>query len=787
MRGFFIYLCLMAGWKFYLNNIEVAEPIGWDAIEFTAKRLENHGIDQPFTTEIAFIGKAANILKGFFDSGFINDDIPFRITSDTLIQGQNYEFNGFVNMAVYSEKNTCDTNGYEITVGIVEDPFRENFLTRQDVEIDLLTLKNLDEVAIDPIDFDNVRLHTQELYLAANGSNYSEQLSTIFYGSGIGWRIEDFATILPIYWRNSDFKGTFGDTKDPTGSAYTLTNVCFVNNSEFERTFNFNIKANGGFGWVLGISGSSTANIVFSVQVLNESGTETQRYYPYATTASLCTTPRVSQDWNFDIPIQLILQPGDKVLMFMQWGDAGNVDVGVPPIPESTYSIRVLVDTLEVTLNELNDSAFASTCSGLYIFKALERTLQIITGNDTPLISDYFALNTGLMWNNLITTGLYIRNGQLIDQANPQISLTFKKFFENLSRIFNLGWGFEYNTTLNQWQIRIEPVEFFYKSDIKIGEFNKASNITQYALSDKLVNSFQLGFTDIWKNIAVSGIFEPHTYRSYFTPNKSRSGEKKVEDLRSEIICAGYAIEFSRRLQYLREDSGSSDRPNDYSIFLIWLNLDTVIFEEIEGTGYEFPEETGSVTFAPGTVSVGSNLVGTTESPINSIYNILHTPARIAARFWKLLGMHTYGLETAKAALFFQSGEYYTDLVSEVDDAFFPVEYQEISGEVSEKTNISEAILEEGLNEYLFKPIGFDFEFPQSLCSFIDMANIAYGLIKVTSGGKSFYGYLIDGINKPVDPSSGTTTFKLTLAKKINLPGDYFLGDYNSNDYFTGD
>jgi len=777
----------MAGWKFYLNNIEVAEPIGFDAIEFTAKRLENHGIDQPFTTEIAFIGKAANILKGFFDSGFINDDIPFRITSDTLIQGQNYEFNGFVNMAVYSEKNTCDTNGYEITVGIVEDPFRENFLTRQDVEIDLLTIKNLDEVAIDPIDFDNVRLHTQELYLAANGSNYSEQISTIFYGSGIGWRIEDFATILPIYWRNSDFRGAFGDTKDPTGSAYTLTNVCFVNNSEFERTLNFNIKASGGFGWVLGISGSSTANIVFSVQVLNESGTETQRYYPYATTASLCTTPRVSQDWNFDIPIQLILQPGDKVLMFMQWGDAGNVDVGVPPIPESTYSIRVLVDTLEVTLNELNDSAFASTCSGLYIFKALERTLQIITGNDTPLISDYFALNTGLMWNNLITTGLYIRNGQLIDQANPQISLTFKKFFENLSRIFNLGWGFEYNTNLNQWQIRIEPVEFFYKNDIKIGEFNKASDITQYALSDKLVNSFQLGFTDIWKNIAVSGIFEPHTYRSYFTPNKSRSGEKKVEDLRSEIICAGYAIEFSRRLQYLRDDSGSSDRPNDYSIFLIWLNLDTITINPIEGTGYEFPEETGSVTFAPGTVSVGSNLAGTTESPINSIYNILHTPARIAARFWKLLGMHTYGLETAKAALFFQSGEYYTDLVSEVDDAFFPVEYQEISGEVSEKTNISEAILEEGLNEYLFKPIGFDFEFPQSLCSFIDMANIAYGLIKVTSGGKSFYGYLIDGINKPVDPSSGTTTFKLTLAKKINLPGDYFLGDYNSNDYFTGD
>jgi hypothetical protein len=215
-------------------------------------------------------------------------------------------------------------------------------------------------------------------------------------------------------------------------------------------------------------------------------------------------------------------------------------------------------------------------------------------------------------------------------------------------------------------------MEYFYNNGIKIGEFRKASNITQYALSDKLVNSFQLGFTDQWKNIAVSGIFEPHTYRSYFTPNKSRSGEKVSEDLRSNIICSGYAIEFSRRLQFLRDDSGSSDRPNDYNLFLIWLNRESVTINPIEDTGYEVIDETGSVTFAPGKVSVGSDLAGTTNSPIESVYNILHTPARIAARYWKWLGMNTYGLPTAKAVLFFQSGEYYTSLESEINDAFFP-------------------------------------------------------------------------------------------------------------------
>ncbi len=41
----------MANWKFYLDGNQVEEPIGWDAIEFTAIRMESHGIDQPFSTD----------------------------------------------------------------------------------------------------------------------------------------------------------------------------------------------------------------------------------------------------------------------------------------------------------------------------------------------------------------------------------------------------------------------------------------------------------------------------------------------------------------------------------------------------------------------------------------------------------------------------------------------------------------------------------------------------------------------------------------------------------------
>ena len=744
----------MAGWKFFINNIQVNEPIGFDAIEFTAIRLESHGIDQPFSTEITFSGSpsryanGAKILKEYFDNGFINDEIPFRITSNQKIDGSAYDFNGFINMALYSEQGTCDTQGWQITVGIIEDNFRENFLARQDVEVDLLTLKDLDQNDIDPLSFTEVRLHSQELYL----QGFSRQLAQTALSS------TTIDQVWPLYWDNSDFKGSFGSSKNPTGLIASNTNVQFINNSDYSRTFviNGNLKC-------VTTNGPVENDMIIRLLKYTSSGSVVLADYAYTHFDPNETKLQEAAIVNFSFT----LGPNEsfQILHYL------TSSLGRPRITGFIYPDENFMDWTEQSQIQ------ASLCNGLYIFNFLKRILTIITGNDNPLVSDYFSVDDqGLMWNNLITTGLYIRNGQLLDEANPQISTSFKQFFENLSNIFNLGWGFEYNETLSIWQIRVEPMEYFYNSSITIGTFNKVSNITQYAQVEDLVNAFQLGYTDDWKNIAVSGMFETHTYRSYFTPNKSRSAEKKVLDLRSDIIASGYAIEFSRRLQYLRDDSGSSDRPNDYNLFIIWLNRASVTIPSIANTGYEFPNETGSVIFNPGTVSVGSDLAGAASAPISEIYNILHSPARIAARWWKYLGMNTFGLAIAKAALFFQSGEYYTVMTSTVDDAFFPVASQEIPGTVLENTDISALILQNSFSAYLFKPIGLDFSVPQSLCSFIDMANKGTGIIQLNSGKQTFYGYLQNATNKPVDPKSGITNFTLILAQNVPDFGDYSDG-----------
>ena len=583
---------------------------------------------------------------------------------------------------------------------------------------------------------------------------------------------------MPFYFENSDFKGQFGSTRDPTGVSASETNVLLINNSENTRTFNFkgNVNADAFYIFAQPLTLLATVSIRLRIYDITLPSPYILNSYLLLLSNQIAYNTTEQIIGSFDQTITL--GPNQRASIIARWDSPSPIDYA----PQNR--INLTVNSCDLKITEFSQVQ-ASLCKGLYIFDFLKRLLLIITGNSNALVSDYFSVtNQGLMWNNLITTGLYIRNGQLLDQANPQIQTSYSQFFEDLNRIFNLGWAFEYNQSLSIWQIRVEPMEYFYDETVLIGNFEKASNIVQNANVQDLVNSFKLGFSDQWKNIAVSGIFEPHTYRGYSTPNRSRSADTKVLDLRSDIIGAGYAIEFSRRLQYLRDDSGSSDRPNDYNLFIIWLNRAELTINPIEGTGYEFPDETGSVTFVPGTVSVGSDLVGSTNAPITEIYNILHTPARIAARWWKYLGMNTYGLPTPKAELFFQSGEYYTKLESSVTNTYFPTANQEISGTVAENTNISEAILQIGLNNYLFKPITLDFSFPQNLCSFIEMANIGTGFIRVTSGGFEFFGFLESATNKPVDPNSGITDFKLILAK--NVP-DYFSGDYFPGDYFTGD
>lgn len=773
----------MAGWKFYLNGTEVEEPIGWDGVEFTAKRMESHGMDQPFSTELTFYELGARLIKAQYDAQFINANITLLIESDVITNGVAWSYVGYVDLSMYSEKNVCDTDSWEITVGILEDNFREKFKARMDVEVDLLTLKDLDQNIIPAITLHETRLHCQELFLAGEAESLDILITNILYIYNNGWVQTDFCITLPLYWNNSDFKGTFGNTFDPIGIHWTDTNAFLQNNSDFPRTFQYNLAAKGAYSWSVVYSEEETASIALSVQVFNSNTVETQRYYLWA-------GPAFNQNdgilyYDFTIPNQtLVLQPGDRALIFFQWGNNGNIVPGDDM--EENYSISFAITSCCMNLTELNSSADASLAKGLLVKDYLDRLTYILTGQQNAIVSNYFEPQTGCEWANMLTTGLYIRNAATIDtlingcgttdptEALYSLKTSFKKIFEDLSKIFCLGWQYEQQPDLS-WKIRIEPVDYFYQMNL-MDSFENVGEIRQYALTDKLVNNITLGYSDKWKNIAVSGIFEIHTERNYFVKNKAMSrGSTSKLDLKSDIIASGYAIEFSRRLQFLRDDSGSSDRPNDYETFIIALNSGELTFD-VTNSGYQLPEETGIKTFAPAQVSYGSNFIAVSNAPIGRIYNIPLTPMRNAIRWWKMNGMHTFGLAAADAKLFFQVGEYYTTYSSQIASSCL----EEIQGVVlAENMDISKDVLQPAFQDYIFKPIGLEFSYPQDLCAFISMGDPGNGCVAVSSGSFSGLGFIQESANKPEDSSGGTTNFTLYLANKSLPTGRPYSDGYS--------
>jgi hypothetical protein len=751
----------MANWRFYLDGNEVEEPIGWDAIEFTAVRMESHGIDQPFSTEVRFYAEGAKYIKQIYDQYFINQPIAITITSDVGYNSAPYEFEGFLNLAIYQEHNVCDTDSWEITVGIIDDNFREQFKSRQDVMLDLTSTTDLNGDTIDPLTFKNIRLHRQELYLVANGKNLADS-STYTYNGPLGPLAQRFA-VVPTYWQTSDFKDNYGSTFDTNAIFKTRvdyeTTPLLKNNASTTRTFNYDVTIDFEL-----TNNDSGGNIQISLAFLLLNGNVlTSSVVLY--TIDLTPSQNISVSQNFTGSFSL--PSGYTASLFFNQDTSSTVLTGVSVDITKGYSIK---------LDEINAGEYASTCDVLTIEQWLKRSIYMMTGSNDKLLSDTFSeADGGCYWNNALTNGIRIRQAEA-NAGLGALSTSWKQVFDGLDSIFCLGWSFEWTGT--EWKIRVEPREYFYQNLIS-STFENVGEVDQMAKADSLINNITLGYSERWKNIQLSGALAIHTDRNYFVDNRAMNEASSAKlDIRSQIIAEGYAIEFSRRLSEITFGGGSSDRPNDYETFIIWLTPFEVTLDDIQGTCFNLPQETGTVTFAPGELSMPSSFITSSSSVLDNLYNIYHTPARVAFRWWKVLGMHTYGLTSPQ--LRFQVGQYQTIYSSQINDTAAPCQELPSDLELFENANIDPAVMNDADADYLFKPISVEFSYPQSLCDFLTLSqDEQYRKVRLTSGSLDIQGYIQEAANQPEDASGGTTKFTLLMAKQLAPLGAAFTQGYD--------
>lgn len=790
----------MSGWRFYLDNVEVEEPIGWDGIEFTAKRLDNHGIDQPFSSSIQFYSKGAKILQTAFREQFLSAMVVLKIESDQKVNGTPYVYEGIIDFTTYEEINTCDTDSWTVSVGILQDEFRDKFKARYDVEIDLFSTKDLDGNTIPYGGFTSrlMRLHGQRLNLTADGGNLSDTSKEITK-LDTNWSRDEFIMVLPIYWDNSDFQDVFGSTKDVIGLTFSDTNVIFTDNSNQGISRNFLINWNA-FTVPFKFTYSTYNDIPFDQQtmgltltlhIINSDGSDNTLHY-------ISSSPTALYDdfdftyWNIPAgQFSFTVPANGRVAFYLQWGGQGTIIVGTTGQGDDFDTFKATVsfyNNFNVSLSETN-IANASQCYCIPVENFIRRIIYQLTGSNDRLLSNCFSEDTdGIYANNVITTGLLLRRWNPPAGQNVQVRTTFKKAFESLAAIFNIGWAFEKQINGN-WAIRVEPFEYFYKNEVEI-TIENPNQLTQVPVSDNYYSQLKFGFSDNWKNMALGGLDAISTDRNYFIDNKAiKYGETSTFERKSDIIAEGIAIEYSRRLQFYDINAGTSDRPNDYALFIIWTIRQDYTILLNSYNQYKFRNESGSSTITlPKYNASWSSDLGNGFSPRwgDNLrrYNLFHTSARVALRNWSYLGMNVYGL--FNPVMRFQVGEYRTRFDSSINDSVQPAVVEattpspNFTVRLAEDGDISADIIKPEFQEYVLKPIIFEFEYPQAFCDFIQLANYTpYRKIKVTMGSLSLSGWILDIKNKPEDNSGGTTIFRIIQAKKPDEIGSAFNSGFD--------
>lgn len=137
-------------------------------------------------------------------------------------------------------------------------------------------------------------------------------------------------------------------------------------------------------------------------------------------------------------------------------------------------------------------------------------------------------------------------------------------------------------------------------------------------------------------------------------------------------------------------------------------------------------------------------------------------------------------------SLQYQVGQYQTSYFSQINDTTEPCQQYLIDAILYENVSPSEGVLRAGEKEYLFRPIGIEFSYPQSLCDFLTLSqDEQYRKVRLTSGSLDLQGFIQEATNQPEDSSGGTTKFTLLMSNQVTPEAGEFNEDFNS-DYNNG-
>lgn len=722
-------------WKFYIDALEVDEPIGFSDLVIRIKRDENwHGVFfEASTSELQFYGAAADYLKDLKVNNGFNADSEFRAVSDC--GGENEElFKGKLDFRQYKEK--CGNDGCLVIISVEQEGCIMTLRNRYDQKVDLTNQLAFDKFTVlqnyaglnFPMELaaQNLRANIEgyvktggevfDIMLFPNGERGKQYAVRPDYEKAINQSINT-AQLTPSVQGASD-----NGINDSVISPVLLLDD---QNSCYETTMPYEGRIKGSTRFCLEDDTGSGPNVSFNIRILVVKGVNVPfgggNTVLHTVTIFDGVTPEADFIFNFDLIFSgttTLLNEQGIFAYFLLDTNSDTTFCGVAR--DVTFDQETYIKITSAS------SCPATNVTVSLIHETASRVTEAITDLCLKVKSDYYgrigsepyaATEDGCGSLRVLTSGLRLRIAE-----NPTHFLSLKGIFDSLNAIDNIGMGIEGEF------LRIEPAEYFYQD----AEIIKHPSIPKADFSldpEDAYSIIKVGYKK-WETESINGLDEFNSNKEFRTSLKSIS---KSLEITSDFIAGGYPIENTRQQSFA--DTGAADTKYDNDTFIIC----------VERMAYDYIVEQGNIVNA-------ANMYSS-----ETAYNWRIRPMYNLMRWWKSIAQSYVNLVNSTSKLIFSSGT--GNILAE--GQLSPYDSCTIEAAVlAENDDLFKTAMQSG-DLPIWKPEKVQYRYPMSLKDYNLIKSNPLGYVNFQCSNNDFQKGFIENINYRVAKGEADITLKL--------------------------
>ena len=566
-------------WRFFIDGVQIIEPVGWDGLKVKLERSENHGINFVYSAnELGFTCATRGSLTGGYS--IIKDayESDLYLTTFPVLRVE-YSCNGNP-WTLFSEFN-LNLSGYreslsesQVFVTVEQTGGRQQFANNYELPINYFSTTDVNGSAYSRPSQAIQTVHLPPLsYWTQNLLQPEEDFQNV--PAGTPYTSPFFYFDLPTYNELVDEPDDFAPdlyflrmienpsiSKDFIVSTRGGYNISITNNTLLPTGPGIQV-----FGQVI-LRPNAGPDVILDNQMVYldlgasvpPSGTlDFQFDYDFSQQYSTSNYLdlyfiRFLFDFGFSTGQNLVTCPTD--ITYLDFFNGGN---SLQIVEQNKIDTPSGVDLPGVLINE----AF-SVITDLISAQSVQMDSKILGRTDSYPINQ---ASNGAYCNVAILSGLMVRR---FPQKSENVGFdpftySFKQLFEGCKAFFPIGWGFLGET------LKIEAVPYFYQDDIAItiNAGIKAGGIQIELDKARVFNRVKIG-NDDWSIDGYNALDETNTINSY------ASGWQSVNqalDFTGDIYTQSSRI-VDQRLKDYRTNPGDADESND--IYALWIDYSTI-------------------------------------------------------------------------------------------------------------------------------------------------------------------------------------------------------------------